>query len=337
MDAAGECFVYDGLMERIKRRSTMKKKAAFVAVSAGLILSLLAACSALKPVPTPMPTQTPVVMPVTGVEYYFVTNRLQVPSTQEQTQAFALNVDGDAQQTLDNKFGDLFTLLTSTIPNTNLQTTLDQAVDAGQLVSLHTVKADDALNDPNVSWSIFLGQKSPSTPKFDGTDMFTVDPAAPTNLPIVGSLTKGHFAGGPGAAQIQMYLLGQMVEVNLIAVRLEADLSAQGCVNGKLGGGVTVDEFRGKLLPAIADGLNLIIKSDSVEINTFLKAFDSDSNGTITTKELESNPLLMLAISPDLDLLDASGKFNPNQDGVKDAYSVGLGFTCVPATFTAPE
>jgi hypothetical protein len=44
----------------------------------------------------------------------------------------------------------------------------------------------------------------------------------------------------------------------------------------------------------------------------------------------------MLAISPDLDLLDDSGKFNPGQDGVKDSYSAGLGFTCGPATFTAP-
>jgi hypothetical protein len=46
--------------------------------------------------------------------------------------------------------------------------------------------------------------------------------------------------------------------------------------------------------------------------------------------------VLMVAGSPDLDLLDASGKFNPGQDGVKDSYSMGLGFTCVPAKFTAP-
>jgi hypothetical protein len=124
--------------------------------------------------------------------------------------------------------------------------------------------------------------------------------------------------------------------VDLIGVRLEADLSAKGCANGKLGGGVTVGEFRGKLLPAIADGLNQIIKTDKAVANTLLQAFDSDQNGTITVQELENNPLLMIAISPDLDLLDASGKFNPGQDGVKDSYSIGLGFTCVPATFTAP-
>jgi hypothetical protein len=217
-----------------------------------------------------------------------------------------------------------------------LQSTLDQAIDTGQLVSLHVVRADDPLNDTNVSWSIFPGQKALSAPKFDGFDKFALDSAAPANLPIVGSLMNGHFTGGPSSARVQMFLLGQLVDVDLIGVHIEADLNAQGCTNGKLGGGVTVDEFRGKLLPAIAGGLNEIIKADKAVANTLLQTFDSDRNGTITIQELENNPVLMLAISPDLDLLDASGKFYPNQDGVKDSYSLGLGFTCVPAIFTAP-
>ncbi|MDO9301705.1 MAG: hypothetical protein Q7T89_09990 [Anaerolineales bacterium] len=312
----------------------MKMKNVFTAASATLILLLLAACNALKPAPTPASTPTAVVLPATGVEYYFVTNKLLMPITQEQTQAFALNVDGDPQQQPDNKFGEMLTLLTSAAPGLELQLTLDQAVDTGQLVSLHMVKADDALNDTSVSWSIFQGQKNQSAPSFDGSDKFTFDSAAPVNLPIVGSLANGHFTGGPGAAHIQMFLTGQLIDVDLIGVHLEADLSAKGCANGKLGGGVTVDEFRGKLLPAIAGGLNQIIKADNAMASTLLKTFDSDQNGTITIEELENHPLLMIVISPDLDLLDASGKFNPNQDGVKDSYSLGLGFTCVPATFT---
>jgi len=312
----------------------MKMKKVFVITNVSLILLLLAACSALRP--ASMPTQTAVPMPATGVEYYFVTNSLQIPTTQEQTQTFALNVDGDAQNSLDNKFGDLFTLITSTVQDIEMQSTLDQAINTGQLVSLHMLKADDAMNDTSVSWSIFQGQKIQSAPKFDGTDKFTLDSAVPINLPITGSLTNGHFAGGPGKAKVQMSLLGQLVEVDLIGMRLESDLSAKGCLNGKLGGGITVDEFRTGLLPTIAEGLTGIAKLNNAGANTLLKNFDSNGDGTITTKELENNPILMIVISPDLDLLDASGNFNPNQDGVKDSYSLGLGFTCVPATFTAP-
>lgn len=311
----------------------MKMKNVFAVASAVMILLLLAACNMPQPTPPPMPTPTEVVMPATGVEYYFVTNKLQIPTTQEQTQEFALNIDGDAQLQPDNKFGALFTLLTSAVQGVEFQSTLDQAVDSGQLVSLHMVKADDSLNAPIVSWSLFQGQKTQSAPKFDGTDTFTLDSAAPANLPIVGSLANGHFTGGPGTARVQMFLLGQLVDVDLIGVRLEADLSAQGCANGKLGGGVTVDEFRGKLLPAIAGGLNQIAQADKAMAAT-LQIFDLDRDGAITTQELENHPLLMLVITPDLDLLDASGTFNPGQDGVKDSYSLGLGFTCVPATFT---
>lgn len=311
----------------------MKMKNIFV-LNTGLILLLLAACSAINPTPAQqVPTPTAVLIPVTGVQYQFVTNKLLLPVTKEQTQAFGLNVDNDSQQTSDNKFGQLLTLLTSAVPNLEIQSTLDQAVNTGQLVTLHMVKADDFLNDPNVSWSIFLGQRNPTAPKFDGSDKFTLDSATPPNSPIIGSLTNGHFAGGPGATQVRMLLLGQQVELDLIGVRLEADFSAQGCADGKLGGGVTDEEFRGRLLPAIADGLNQVIETNKTAATPLLQAFDSDNDGTVTATELEKNPLLMIAVSPDLDLLDSSGKFNPGQDGVKDSYSIGLGFTCVPAAF----
>jgi len=314
----------------------MKRKNIFV-LNASLVLLLLAACSALKPTPTqPASAPTAMVTPATGLQYQFVTNRLLLPATREQTQAYALNVDNDSQQNPDNKFGELLTLLTSAAPGLELQSTLDQAVNTGQLVSLHMVKTDDLLNDPSVSWSVFLGQKAQLAPTFDGSDQFTLDSTTPLNSPIIGSLTNGHFVGGPGAAQVRMVLLGQQIEVDLIAVHLEADFSANGCVDGKLGGGVTVEEFRNRLLPAIADGLNQIIKANNTAATPLLQAFDSDKDGAITAQELENNPLLMIAVSPDLDLLDSSDKFNPGQDGVKDSYSIGLGFACVTATFVPP-
>jgi hypothetical protein len=182
----------------------------------------------------------------------------------------------------------------------------------------------------------FLGQSTQSAPAFNGSDQLTLDSATPVNSPIVGALTNGHFAGGPGMTHIQMMLLGQLVDVDLIGVHLEADLSANGCTNGKIGGGITSEDFRGNLLPAIAQGINQIIKANQTAANTLLPIFDGDGNGTITSEELENNPLLMLAISPDLDLLDGSGNFNPGQDGIKDSYSAGLGFTCVPAIFEVP-
>jgi hypothetical protein len=309
---------------------------AILVVNASLIVVLLAACSALPSGTVPQVAPSAQVQPSTGVQYHFVTNQLFLPATQAQAEAYAMNVDGDAGQSKENLFGKLLTLLTSAAPGLELQGTLDQAVKDGKLVSLHVVKADDPLNDPSVSWSILQGQETQAPPAFDGSDEFKIDAAAPLNEPMVGTFTAGHFSGGPGSARLRIFLFRQPVDLDFIGLRLEADVSANGCANGKLGGGVTVDEFRGKLLPVVADGLNQVAKADPTAANILMTTFDSNRDGSITVPELENNPVLMLAISPDLDLLDSAGKFNPGQDGTKDSYSVGMGFTCVPANFTAP-
>lgn len=316
----------------------MKIKNVFALNTILAIGLLLSACSALKPTPAaqPEPAPTAMVIPVTGAQYKFVTNKLLLPTTYTLTQSFGLNIDDDDKQNTDNKFGDLLTLLTSVAPELEIQSALDHALDNGQLVTLHMLKADDFLNDPSVLWSVYLGQRTQAAPTFDGSDQFTLDSATPLDSPIVGSLTNGRFIGGPGAARIRMLLLGQQVEVDLIGVRLEADISLNGCVEGKLGGGITVEEFRNRLLPAIADGLNQVIAADHSAANPILQTFDSNKDSIISVEELEKNLILMIAISPDLDLLDASNKFNPGQDGVKDSYSIGFGFTCVPADFSVP-
>jgi hypothetical protein len=41
--------------------------------------------------------------------------------------------------------------------------------------------------------------------RINGTDAFLLDSVASVNLPIVGTLTNGHFAGCPDAAQIWIF------------------------------------------------------------------------------------------------------------------------------------
>lgn len=310
----------------------MMMKNVFV-LNASLILLLLAACSALNPTPAqPVSTPTTVVTPATGLQYQYVTNALLLPSTRDLAAEYALNIDGDPKQSTENKFGELLSLLVSAAPGLELQSTLDEAISTGQLVTLHMVKADGFLNDSSVSWFVYLGQPGES-PNFDSSDEFSLDSKTPLNSPVIGSITNGHFVGGAESVRLRMFLLGQLVDLELIGLRLEADVNQNGCVNGKLGGGITAEEFRSKLLQAIADGLYQIAEENYDKAAPLLQAFDTDNDKTITAQELESNPMLMIALAPDLDLLDSTGEFNPGQDGEKDSYSMGMGFTCVPASF----
>ena len=53
----------------------------------------------------------------------------------------------------------------------------------------------------------------------------------------------------------------------------------------------------------------------------------------MSVDELRNNDLVSSLLSPDVDLFDENGDFNPRTDEVKDALSFGLGFTAVPASF----
>jgi hypothetical protein len=305
----------------------------------GLILAfVLAACGSPPTAKPTIPAPTSA-SEQTDTNHHFVTNSLLIPTTSEQSQAWALDIDQDSQNSPDNLFGNMLAMLVSFSPEMDLQTSLNEMISTGQVVMLHSLKAGDLQNDAEAQWTLFHGMKTESAPLFDGTDNFTIDPGTQIDSSTLnGSITNGHFAGGPAVAGIQMAFMGIPVEVELIGVRIEADVSVNGCTNGKLGGGLTEQQFQAGFLPALVDGLNQTIAANtgSTLAQTMLAAFDADQNGTISSTELENNILFKAAVSPDLDLLDASGQFNPNQDGVKDSLSVGLGFTCVPANFTAP-
>ena len=69
-----------------------------------------------------------------------------------------------------------------------------------------------------------------------------------------------------------------------------------------------------------------------------LTLFDANGDCTVTTEELLASDLVDGTIrNPDLDLFDGdSDEFNPNQDGVKDSISLGVGFSAVAGTFDVP-
>jgi hypothetical protein len=75
---------------------------------------------------------------------------------------------------------------------------------------------------------------------------------------------------------------------------------------------------------------NICVTSTS---KTVLDLFDDDKDGAVTADEIRMDPLSMALLAPDVDLLDASGAFNPRSDGTKDSLSLGLGFTCVNGVF----
>jgi hypothetical protein len=98
-----------------------------------------------------------------------------------------------------------------------------------------------------------------------------------------------------------------------------------------------------KVYPQVAAGFTAILHADpgcplhcTGSALTLENLFDTDHDGVISTAEVSASALLQALFAPDVDLLDASGHFNPRQDHVTDSLSLGVGLTCVGASFTAP-
>jgi hypothetical protein len=251
---------------------------------------------------------------------------------------------------LDGKGATKDNFLGTFLANLNGQLMIDMAlksaVDDGTIVILHSIRADDLANDPTAQWQVWLG-KPQAMPKFDGTGMFEVAANAPTDAKIAGSITGGKFSGKASKVTLEISLVSgtQPLRINLNAPHIEANVTANGCTNGRLAGAIALTELNDVIIPALAMQFDGRLGADSgcrtdinmcEQGNKLLRTlFDTNPNdGMITVNELRTNATIQLLLQPDVDVLLANG--NAGQDNMLESLSATLGFSCAKGTYTAP-
>ncbi len=277
----------------------------------------------------------------TGTTTHYVTSSLKVGSTATEASSYAFDLDNDPQHKKDNELGNLLAGLKQA-GIVDVDTALDGALKRGDFIILHSLKGD-LTTASSATWQVYLGDAQANPDLTSGNGSFKTSASGPKDAKLPGSVTGGLFSGGPAKVQLQLALVqGQTpISVTLVGARLEAQVSASGCMSGRLGGGITQTELNTVVIPSIADQLNKRVQADTgcpsnctdptdKSILDFLDKMPTD--GMITTQEILSNPLVSGALKPDVDLLDASG--NLGTDGVKESASIAVGFSCVKATFT---
>lgn len=281
-----------------------------------------------------------------GAMHQYVSNTATVPTTQAQSQEVALNIDGDPQNRPDNALGGILAVLA--MNDVDIQMQVDEAINGGSLILLHEIQADDLTNWGNAGWQVILGEDVGGPPDFSGSGTFTASTSASQQLP--GTIVGGQFNGGPATVTIQLPLVegADVLTVELVGAKIQADVdSVAGTCSGKLGGAITEQALNDDVLPTIADMLNETITSDpgcamvppacgetaALIVDLFDKEPEPDGDLMITVEELKNNDLIASLLGPDVDLFDAAGNFNPREDGVEDSLSLGIGFTCVGASF----
>jgi hypothetical protein len=293
---------------------------------------------------------------------HMVSSEIKVGASITEANGFAFDVDGDANHRKENVLGTTLASLKS-IVNVDIDMAISDALTKGEFVILHSVKA----SSPG-TWQIYLGDPKASPDLTSGNGMFTVKAgqSASTTVKFNGVVDNSRFCkaapcddatyytnGAPasGTFTLDLSLLAgsQPLSVTIIGGKLYATLTATGCMNGKIGGAITVDSLKATIIPGLADQLTARIAADGtcktdVPPYTHCNAsnqqirtnFDKSPNdGVISKDELLNNDIIKgFLLNPDLDLLNAAGQ--PGTDGTPESVSIALGFSCVKAQFTVP-
>ena len=296
-----------------------------------------------------------------GTHHTYVLDSVKVPSNTNEANQVAVDVDGDGRT--ENAIGGLLAALISA-GHLDLQTQVDAQVQAGNVIILADMQATDLTNATGVGLRVYLGDTTNVTPApctdandpntcgqhLTGDGMFQIASDSPQNAVVIGQNVSGQFTGGPGNITIELALSDAApLKLSLIGARVKAGVSDSGLSSGILGGAVTVDDVNNNIIPAVADLIAGILVTSGCDANatpccpdgttgaSVLSFLDTNGDCMIPASELQSNQLIQSTLeTPDLDLLDADGKFNPNSDMVKESVSLGVGFTAVGGAFTTP-
>jgi hypothetical protein len=274
-----------------------------------------------------------------ATNHHFVTSSLRIGSTTTEAASYAFDLDnGDGP---DNALGFALAGLSSQL---DIDAALAGALQSGSQVILHSVRAEDLSAAPLSQWRVYRGQPQASPDLSSGNGSFTVASNARLDSVLVGSIAGGTYTGfGVLVVELTLGPGTPPFAIQLVSARLEARIDAGSC-SGRIGGAVTAEYLDAEVLPAVAVALDAQIAADgscrqdyeacSSSSRTILTFFDADGDRVITAGEVRSNILVRVLLTPDVDVLDATG--DHGQDGVRESVSLAFGFDCVRATFSAP-
>jgi hypothetical protein len=260
----------------------------------------------------------------------YLVNDLILPTTNSESTAYAIDVDGDNQ--VDNRFGQILVALAGS--GMDLTGATGVAVASGSIVHLVHLQTTDAsfVNDPAAQATWCVGKPMSAPPAFDGLDnasCFT------TSGVFTAALAGGNFTSpspvttpNPVSLDFTMALGTEVVTLAVLNARLSfnADGSA-----GQINGSIPHDEITYKFDPTFALMCNDAIQNaPTSDLAMQCKSlFDKGCSGSpdfaddgwIEVCEIIESSLFQSVFAPDV-MVDNGGT-------PIEAISVGFGFTAV--------
>ncbi len=251
-----------------------------------------------------------------------VMNRMLLPKT-----AGDIGIDFNGDGKVDNKLGQILAGLATLHGGLDVQKDLDEQMKDGEILLLQEVYANDLTDAPKAALVTHFGKDldNNASDNFSGSESFGIATVTPGEIRLEGSIKGGKAAFGPGSLVAPIAIGKVFVVITLRKARVKGTVSATGIKDGLMAGAVPLTDVTGRMLPGLATQMTQRLNSPLTTPTglKLLKYFDKDKDGTITVKELATDPLIkgLLLDQPDVDT---------DGDKKKDAISVGIGFTSVP-------
>ncbi len=293
----------------------------------------------------------------TGTNHTFVAASLNLPENAAEAMTLGLDIDGKANDGVDNQLGMVLGSIGALAPDLDLQTSVDGQLDSGEIILLANLKAKELVNSGGVGSYVYLGDMPmPAACENDqdmvcrrhlaGTGSFSIAASSPTDAAIAGRIVNGKFTGGPGTVNLQISL-GGGVPIDLPLQKAKAEINgitATGWTTGKIGGAISQEDIDTNVVPAIGNTVrtsfdetcatntqggtmaNMCMCTAGETGETLRGLFDKmpyDCNVT----DAEVQMVVSGFLTPDIDL---------DGNGTNDALSLGIGVSAVTATFTPP-
>jgi len=254
-----------------------------------------------------------------GTYHHYVQSSWTLPATSADARGFGFDFDEDGG--IDNQAGQVIAALGGI--GLDIQTESDRALSEGDLVILHTVRADALADDASVSWRVLSG--APTTPpRFDGTDVFRV---AGEDGSFVGPIVGRNARMNWGVVNVPLPFFPEQspMILPLSEARIAAEITADGCA-GRIGGVMLNADIQLTLERFARQAILHIERHPEHELaRVAYQVFDDNDDGVITVAEMAESSIAESLFRPDVDT---------DGDGRDDGLSFGFGFSCEAAQFT---
>ncbi len=288
-----------------------------------------------------------------GTNHTYVVSSVDLPENAQEAMALGLDIDGKANDGVDNQLGMVLGSIGALAPDLDLQTSVDAQVADGGIILLVNMKATDLVTARGVGMFVNLGANPNPPACTDPNDMvcgrhlqggasFDLEAGEDSMRYLAGRLDGGNFTGGPGNVTLQIALAdGPAISLPLQRARATiSGLTATGWSSGKIGGAISQDDINSEVIPAIAMTVRASF-DETCDVGgtppncgcvagetgeTLRGLFDKTPNDCNIT-DAEVMAVVSGFLTPDVDL---SG------DGTNDALSLGIGVEAVAATYTPP-